>query len=165
MYRHHLRLNRLTPEARRHGMSLAEAQLQPLTRLRPEEQAEIAAFVAQRSLAAREVGSLVQVARSGDRDQVRRVMARLAGEMSGRRRVAPSWEAILYATPKDFVGRCQALVAELQALPPSLRQARLETVREQAILSHGLARELDEIVALFAPDVVSPEAAAVEAPP
>jgi ParB-like chromosome segregation protein Spo0J len=165
MYRHHLRLNRLTTEARRHGMSLAEAQLQPLTRLPPEEQAEITVFVAQRNLGAREVGSLVQVVRSGDRDQVRRVMARLAGEASGRRRVTPSWESILYATPKDFEGRCQALVAELHALQPHLRRARLETVREQAVLSHGLARELDEILALFAPDLLALEPAPVEASP
>lgn len=165
MYRHHLRLNRLTPEARRLGMSLAEAQLQPLTRLPPDEQSQITAFVAQRSLAAREVNSLVQVVRSGDRDQVRRVMARLAGEDSGRRRVTPSWEAILHATPKDYEVRCQALVAELRALRPDQRRARLETVREQAGLSHGLARELDEIGALFASDVTANESAPAGAAP
>ena len=165
MYRHHLRLNRLTPEARRLGMGLSEAHLQPLTRLPAEEQVEITAFVARRNLAAREVSSLVQVVRSGDRDQVRRVMARLAGEESGRKRVAPSWEEILHATPKDFEARCQALLAELRALRPELRRARLETVREQAGLSQALARELNEIVALFAGDSLIDDVSVSESGP
>jgi hypothetical protein len=147
-----LRLNRLSREARAIGLGLSEGQLQPATRLPAEQQAEIVAFIARRNLGVREAGTLVQVALSGDRDAVRRVMSRLSNEASSRRRVTVSWETLLYAVPKDVSARCESLHAELRALPEDLRTVRLQTMRDQARLARELARQFDEIVALFGLD-------------
>lgn len=142
-------LNRLTPEAREAGMLLSEGQLRPITSLPRAEQAEIVRFVAQRGLTSKEANSLAQVARSGDRDAVRRVMARLAREESGRQRAAVSWESLLHALPRDLWPRCAALRAELGALSDELRMVRLKAMWEQRKLAEELIRQFDEIFAYY----------------
>jgi len=142
-------LNRLTPEAREAGMGLTEGQLRPVTGLPATDQAEIVSFIAQRGLTSKEAASLVQVAKSGDRDAVRRVMARLAREETGRQRTAVSWEPLLHALPRDLWPRCAALRAELGALPDDSRQVRLRAMWEQSKLAEELRREFADIFALY----------------
>jgi len=142
-----LALNRLTPDARALGRSLTEGQLRPLASLPSEEQAEIVGFVARRNLSAKEASTLAQVARSGDRDAVRRVMARLANEEGERRRAAVSWEPLLHAVPKDLWRRCHALRSELEALPAAHRKTRLDAMWDQDRLLDALR---DEFAAIFA---------------
>ncbi len=142
-------LNRLSPEAREAGMLLSEGQLRPVTTLPREEQAEIVRFIAQRGLTSREASSLAQVARSGDRDAVRRVMARLAREDAGRQRASVSWEPLLHALPRDLWPRCAALRAELGALSDELRSVRLKAMWEQRRLAEELIRQFDDIFALY----------------
>ena len=138
-------LNRLTAAAREIGIGLAEGQLRPVTSLPPTEQTEIVAFIAQRNLSSKEATSLVQVARSGDRDAVRRIMAKLTKESPGRQRAAVSWEPLLHAIPKDLWPRCASLRAELGALPDHLREVRLKSLWEQRLLADEFRRQLDEI--------------------
>lgn len=142
-------LNRLTPEAREAGMLLSEGQLRPITSLPRDDQAEIVRFVAQRGLTSKEAASLAEVARSGDRDAVRRVMARLAREESGRQRAAVSWESLLHALPRDLWPRCAALRAELGALSDDLRVVRLKAMWEQRKLAEELIRQFDDIFASY----------------
>ncbi|MGH2460948.1 MAG: ParB/RepB/Spo0J family partition protein [Chloroflexota bacterium] len=142
-------LNRLSPEAREAGLGLSEGQLRAVTGLAPADQGEIVRFIAQRGLTTREANSLVQVARSGDRDAVRRVMARLAKEDTERQRAAVSWEPLLHAVPKDLWPRCASLRAELGALPDDLRQVRLKAMWEQRRLAAELQRQFDEILELY----------------
>lgn len=144
-----LRLNRLSPAAQAVGLELTEKQLRPITTLSPEDQPAIVAFVVQRSLTSRETETLVRVARSGDRDAVKRVMARLAKEDAGRQRTAVSWEPLLHAVPRDFEARCAALHAELAALPDEARRVRLRAMREQQRLARELANQFGEILALY----------------
>ncbi len=148
-------LNRLSPAAREAGLGLSEGQLRAATSLPPDEQAEIVRFIAQRGLTSREANSLVQVAKSGDRDAVRRVMARLAKEETERQRASVSWEPLLHAVPRDLWPRCASLRAELGALPDDLRQVRLKAMWEQRRLAGELQRQFDEILDLYgfvAPD-------------
>ncbi|HZW31218.1 MAG TPA: ParB/RepB/Spo0J family partition protein, partial [Isosphaeraceae bacterium] len=140
-----LALNRLTPTARAIGRHLTENQLRPIVALPAEEQAEIVAFAVKRGLSSKEIATLARVVRSGDRDAVARVMARLAREEAGRRRTAVSWEPLLHAVPRDLWRRCQALRAELEALPGPQREARLAAMWEQARLLRALAAEFEEI--------------------
>ncbi|MGH2459866.1 MAG: ParB/RepB/Spo0J family partition protein, partial [Chloroflexota bacterium] len=70
-----LALNRLCAQARGTGRHLTENQLRPIVGLPPEEQAEVARFAVKRGLSSKEVATLAGVARSGDRDAVKRVMA------------------------------------------------------------------------------------------
>jgi hypothetical protein len=142
-------LNRLSPEARLVGMSLSEAQLRPVTSLPFEEQATTVAFIARHGLGRREATSLVNVVKSGEPDAVQRVMARLAKEDVTRQRAAVSWEPLLRAVPKDVSVRCEALFAELKALPDAQRQTRLGTMREQEQLLGELARQFAEMRAYF----------------
>jgi hypothetical protein len=142
-----LALNRLTAEARAVGRSLTEGQLRPLTGLPSEEQPEIVAFVARRGLSSKEAATLAQVARSGDRDAVRRVMARLASEEGPRRRTSVSWETLIHAVPRDLFRRCQALRSELDALPAAHRKVRLDAIWEQDRLLNALR---EEFAAIFA---------------
>ncbi|MBX6771175.1 MAG: ParB/RepB/Spo0J family partition protein [Chloroflexi bacterium] len=144
-----LALNRLTPTARAIGRHLTENQLRPIVALPAEEQAEIVAFAVKRGLSSKEIATLARVVRSGDRDAVARVMARLAREEAGRRRTAVSWEPLLHAVPRDLWRRCQALRAELEALPGPQREARLAAMWEQARLLRALAAEFEEIFAVY----------------
>ncbi len=144
-----LRLNRLSPEAQAAGLELTEKQLRPVTALPAAEQPAIVAFIAERNLSSREAETLVKVARSGDRDAVRRVMAKLAREDAGQRRTAVSWEPLLHAVPRDFAARCAALHAELAALPDEARQVRLRAIREQQRLAFELANQFGEILARY----------------
>jgi hypothetical protein len=144
-----LALNRLTPEARADGRSLTENQLRPIVSLPPDGQAEVVAFARRRGLSAKEIASLAQVVRAGDRDAVRRVMARLAREEAGRQRTAVSWEPLLHAVPRDIWARCQALRAELAALPPAHRRARLDALWEQDRLVLAFHDELQQIFAAY----------------
>jgi len=147
-----LYLNRLSPAARAAGLGLTEGQLRPVTSLPPEEQEEIVSFIARRNLTAREAATLARVARSGDRDAVRRIMARLAGEETERQRTAVSWEPLLHAVPRDLWPRCAALRAELGALPDERRRVRLRAIWEQKRLAEELARQFAEICALYGYD-------------
>lgn len=144
-----LRLNRLSAEAQAVGLELTEKQLRPVTSLPAAEQAALVAFISERNLTSREAETLVKVARSGDRDAVRRVMAKLAREDAGRQRTAVSWEPLLHAVPRDFEARCAALHAELAALPDEARQVRLRAIREQQRLARELANHFGEILALY----------------
>lgn len=142
-------LNRLTPEAREAGIGLSEGQLRAATSLPADDQAEIVCFIAQRGLTSKEATTLATVARSGDRDAVRRIMARLAKEETGRQRATVSWEPLLHAVPRDVWPRCAALRAELGALPDELRQVRLKAMWEQRKLAIELQRQFDEIFVLY----------------
>lgn len=142
-------LNRLSMAARAAGMGLTEAQLRPVTTLSPEDQASAVAFIARQGLGGREAITLVKVMRSGDRDAVQRVMARLAREDTGRQRASISWEPLLHAIPKDLDPRCAALYAELKALPEHLRLVRLQAMQEQERLALELARQFAEMRTLF----------------
>lgn len=142
-------LNRLSTEARAAGMGLAEAQLRPVTTLPPEEQAPAVVFIARQGLGGREATTLVKVMRSGDRDAVQRVMARLAREDTGRQRASVSWEPLLHAVPRDLESRCAALFAELKALPEPLRAVRLAAMQEQERLALEMARQFAEMRTLF----------------
>jgi hypothetical protein len=142
-----LALNRLSAEARTVGRGLTENQLRPIVTLAAGDQAEILDFACRRGLSSKEIGTLAQVARAGDRDAVRRVMARLGREDVGRARTAVSWDALLHAVPKDVWRRCQALRAELEALTVEQRRARLETMWEQDHLLQALRDEFAEIFA------------------
>ncbi len=140
-----LALNRLVPEARALARGLTENQLRPLVGLPAEDQPELTGFAVRRKLSAREIGTLAQVVRSGDRDAVRRVMARLTKEEVGRQRTTVSWEPLLHAVPRDVWQRCQALRAELDALPPEHRRTRLDALWEQDRLLLALRAELADI--------------------
>ena len=144
-----LYLNRLTPEAQEAGLGMSEGQLRPVTSLPPADQAEIVRFISARRLTSKEAASLVQVARSGDRDAVRRVMAKLAKDDVGRSRAAVSWEGLLHALPKDLWVRCSSLKAELAALAPERREVRLRAMWEQRRLAEELRRQFDEVFDLY----------------
>lgn len=148
-YQRLLALNRLTPAARAAGRRLSEGQLRPVTHLALDDQVTVTAFIARQGLGSREAATLAKVVRSGDRDAVQRVMARLAKEEVTRQRVSISFEALLHAIPEDFPSRCAALHAELQALSDELRAVRLRTMREQSQRARGLIREFEEMLALF----------------
>jgi hypothetical protein len=140
-----LALNRLTPDARVHGRTLTENQLRPIVSLPAEEQAEILAFARRRNLSSKEIASLASVARSGDRDAVRKVMARLSRDEASRSRTAVSWDSLLHAVPRDVWQRSQALRAELEALPLQHRRARLDAMWEQDRLLQALRAEFGSI--------------------
>ncbi len=142
-----LALNRLSAEARLVGRGLTENQLRPIVSLPSDDQAEILDFARRRGLSSKEIGSLAQVARAGDRDAVRRVMARLGREEGARQRTAVSWDALLHAVPKDVWRRCQSLRAELEALSIEQRRARLDAMWEQDRLLQALRDEFAEIFA------------------
>jgi hypothetical protein len=144
-----LRLNRLTAEARALGLGLSEGQLRPIVRLPRSQQAEIVDFVARRNLGKRETTTLVDVALSGDRDEVARVMSRLAREKSQVSRAAVSWEPLLHAVPRDLSPRLTALHAELQALSDERRAVRLQNMREQRGLMAEVIRTFDEMLELY----------------
>ncbi len=141
-----LALNRLSIEARAVGRYLTENQLRPIVGLAPDEQGEIARFAVRRGLSSKEIATLAGVARSGDRDAVSRVMARLAKEEGVRQRTAVSWEPLLHAVPRDLWRRCQALRSELEALPPSQRRARLDAMWDQDRLLRSLHEEFQSIM-------------------
>jgi hypothetical protein len=126
-----LALNRLAPDARAAGRRLSERHLQPICALPAEEQAEVTTFAVRRGLTSDEVASLVKVVRTGDRDKVARLMDRLAHEEQRPSRTAVSWEGLLNAVPDDVEQRLNALEAELVALTPERRQARLRRMRDQ----------------------------------
>ena len=144
-----LALNRLTPEARALGRALTESHLRPITALPQESQAEVTAFAVRRRLTSKEIGTLAQVARAGDRDAVQRVMARLAKEERAPQRTAVSWEPLLHAVPRDLDRRCQALEAELAALDPDKRQVRLNAMKEQMPLLLALHSRFETMVATY----------------
>lgn len=140
-----LALNRLAPEARVLARGLTENHLRPILGLAAEDQVEVIGFARRRGLSTKEITSLAQVARSGDHDAVRRVMARLAREEGPRQRTAVSWEPLLHAVPRDLWQRCQSLRSELEALPPDHRRARLQAMWEQDRLLQGLHDEFQRI--------------------
>jgi hypothetical protein len=142
-------LNRLSPEAREAGIGLTEGQLRPVTSLPRDDQADIVRFIAQRNLTSKEANTLAQVAKSGDRDAVRRVMTRLAKEDAGRQRASVSWEPLMHALPRDLWPRCSALRAELGALSDELRTVRLKAMWDQRKLAEEFIRLLDEIFAIY----------------
>lgn len=142
-------LNRLSPAAREAGLALTEGQLRPVATLKPEDQAPVVAFIARQGLGRREATTLVKVVRSGDRDAVQRVMAKLAKEDVGRQRASVSWETLMHALPRDLEGRCVALHAELLALDDDRRRVRLQTMHEQRVLARELVRHFDEMLDLF----------------
>ncbi|MCC6630126.1 MAG: ParB/RepB/Spo0J family partition protein [Chloroflexi bacterium] len=144
-----LALNRLAPTARALGRGLTESHLRPITALPAEAQAEVTAFAIRRQLTSKEIGTLAQVARSGDRDAVAKVMARLAKEEQTRQRTAVSWEALLSAVPRDVERRCLALEAELAALDPDRLRVRLSAIAEQMPLLLTLHRRFEMILATY----------------
>jgi ParB-like nuclease domain len=144
-YYRHLALNRLSPDARPLARGLTENQLRPIVSLPPDEQPEIVAFAVRRQLSAKETTTLAQVARSGDHDAVRRVMARLAKADGARERTSVSWDALLHAVPRDVWQRCQSLRAELAALSVAHRRARLDAMWEQDRLLLALHEEFQQI--------------------
>ncbi len=144
-----LALNRLAPDARVHARTLTENQLRPIVSLPAEDQGEILAFAQRRGLSSKEIATLANVARRGDRDEVRRVMARLAREETSRQRTSVSWDTLLHAVPKDVWQRCQALRAELEALPAQHRRARLDAMWEQDHLLQALHVEFGSIFEAF----------------
>ena len=148
-YYHLIYLNRLTPEAQEAGLGLTEGQLRPVTSLPSSDQAMIVRFVAERKLTAKEAASLVQVAKSGDRDAVQRVMRKLAKEDVAPARSAVSWEPLLHALPKDLWVRLSSLRAELAALPEERRTVRLRALEEQRRLALDFSREIDELLTLY----------------
>lgn len=142
-----LALNRLDLRVRPLARGLTENHLRPILSLPPDDQFEVASFAVKRGLSAREVTSLASVVRNGDRDAVRRLMARLAREDQARQRTSISWEPLLHAVPKDLWRRCQSLRSELEALPPSHRRARLDAMWEQDHLLQALRDEFQQIFA------------------
>jgi len=145
-----LALNRLVPDARALARGLGENHLRPVLNLPPQDQVEVIGFARRRGLSSKEVASLAQVVRGGDRDAVRRVMARLAREDSARTRTAVSWEPLLHAVPRDLWQRCQALRSELEALPMEHRRVRLDAIAEQSRLLLALHEEFERILQSFA---------------
>jgi hypothetical protein len=117
--------------------------------LPPEVQAEITEFIVRHSLGSRETRSLAQAVRRGSRDDVQRIMSRLAREDVHRSRAAVSWEPLLHAIPRDVSPRLAALHAELEALPEERRAVRLHSLREQRTLMVEVIRSFDELLALF----------------
>lgn len=146
-YYYLLALNRLTLEARAAGRALTAHQLQPITRLPPERQHEVVVFAARRGLTNKEITSLVRVAQGEDRDGVARVLRQLQPDRGDQTRTSTSWEALLHAVPVDVGVRCQALHAELQALGPRQRAARLRQIRAQVPLLRTLLAEYEAILA------------------
>lgn len=141
-----LALNRLVPEARALARGLSENQLRPVLGLGGDDQVEVLGFARRRGLSSKEITSLAQVVRGGDRDAVRRIMARLAREEGSRQRATVSWEPLLHAVPRDLWQRCQALRSELEALPPDHRQVRLAAMAEQSRLLLALHEEFEQIL-------------------
>jgi hypothetical protein len=156
-----LALNRLIPEARALARGLTENQLRPIVSLAAEDQLEVVGVALRRGLSAKEITTLAQLVRGGDRDAVRRLVARLAREDVSPRRTAVSWDALLHAVPRDVFRRCQALRAELEALPASQKKVRLDAMWEQAHLLEALRLEFEAIFAANAytgPETVMDEA-------
>jgi len=131
--------------ARPLARGLTENQLRPIVSLPPDDQPEIVAFAVRRQLSAKETTTLAHVARSGDHDAVRRVMARLAKADGSRERTSVSWDALLHAVPRDVWQRCQSLRAELAALPVTHQRARLDAMWEQDRLLLALHEEFQQI--------------------
>jgi hypothetical protein len=154
-YYNYLRLNRLAPEARATGRGLPEQHLQPIVPVPAHMQAEIVDFVRRYRLNARETQSLARVARNGDRDEVARIMARLQRAEPPRRRTSVSWEALLHAIPEDWAPRCAALRAEMRALSPEARAARIDAMRQQLPRLAAVAAVFEEMVDLFGPPAAS----------
>ena len=150
-----LALNRLLPEARALARGLTENQLRPIVSLSAEDQLEVVGVALRRGLSAKEITTLAQLVRGGDRDAVRRLVARLAREDVSPRRTAVSWDSLLHAVPRDVFRRCQALRAELEALPASQKKVRLDVMWEQAHLLQALRAEFEAIFAAYA--YVGPE--------
>jgi hypothetical protein len=145
-----LALNRLIPEARALARGLTENQLRPIVSLSAEDQLEVVGVALRRGLSAKEITTLAQFVRGGDRDAVRRLVARLAREDLSPRRTAVSWDSLLHAVPRDVFRRCQALRAELEALPPGQKKVRLDAMWEQAHLLQALRVEFEAIFAAHA---------------
>jgi hypothetical protein len=61
-----------------------------------------------------------------------------------------SWDALLHAVPRDVFRRCQALRAELEALPPGQCKVRLDAMWEQSHLLEALRREFEDIFSAHA---------------
>jgi hypothetical protein len=152
-----LALNRLTSEARALARGLTENQLRPIVSLAADDQLEVVGVALRRGLSAKEITTLAQLVRGGDRDAVRRLVARLAREDLSPRRTAVSWDSLLHAVPRDVFRRCQALRAELEALPASQKKVRLDVMWEQAHLLEALRLEFEAIFAAHA--YVGPETA------
>jgi hypothetical protein len=157
-YYHLLHLNRLTPEAQEAGLGMTEGQLRPVTSLPGPDQAMIVRFIAERHLTSKEAASLVGVAKSGDRDAVRKVMQKLAKEDVAPARAAVSWEPLLHAIPQDLWVRLSSLKAELAALPVERRDVRLRSLQEQRRLAQEFTQQIDELLVLYSA-ADSPEAA------
>jgi hypothetical protein len=145
-----LALNRLVPEARALARGLTENQLRPIVSLSAEDQLEVVGVALRRGLSAKEITTLAQLVRGGDRDAVRRLVARLAREDVSPRRTAVSWDALLHAVPRDVFRRCQALRAELEALPPGQLKVRLDAMWEQSHLLEALRHEFEDIFSAHA---------------
>jgi ParB/RepB/Spo0J family partition protein len=143
-------LNRLTPEAQEAGLAMTEGQLRPVTSLPGSEQESIVRFIAERHLTSKEAATLVGVAKSGDRDAVRKVMQKLAKEDVAPARTAVSWEPLLHAIPQDLWVRLSSLKAELAALPAERRDVRLRSLEEQERLAREFGLQIREILALYA---------------
>jgi hypothetical protein len=142
-----LALNRLVPEARALARGLTENQLRPIVSLARDDQLEVVGVALRRGLSAKEITTLAQLVRGGDHDAVRRLVARLAREDVSPRRTAVSWDSLLHAVPRDVFRRCQALRAELEALPTNQRKVRLDAMWEQSHLLEALRREFEDIFA------------------
>ena len=61
-----------------------------------------------------------------------------------------SWDSLLHAVPRDVFRRCQALRAELEALPASQKKVRLDVMWEQVHLLEALRIEFEAIFAAHA---------------
>ena len=144
-----LYLNRLTPEAQEAGLALSEGQLRPVTSLPAADQAMIVRFIGERKLTSKEAATLVGVAKSGDRDAVQRVMAKLAKTDVTPTRSAVTWEPLLHALPQDLWVRLSSLRAELAALPDERREVRLRSLGEQYRLAGEFRAQIEEIMTLY----------------
>ena len=144
-----LRLNRLTPSARRTGRRLTALQLDPIAGLPAEHQDTIVAFVVRYRLPVTETRTLARHVRRGEWDRVQEFMARLEGQVRRRQRVGASWEGLLHAVPQDVERRCSALAAELEALPSKPRRARLDQMREQLPRLRHLQAAFENLLARY----------------
>ena len=144
-----LYLNRLTSEAQEAGLALSEGQLRPVTSLPAPDQAMIVRFIAERKLTSKEATTLVGVAKSGDQDAVKRVMAKLAKADVAPTRAAVTWEPLLHALPQDLWARLSSLRAELAALPEERRAVRIRSLQEQHRLAGEFRAQIEEIVTLY----------------
>ena len=145
---------------------LGETLLAPLVTVPAELQADLAQVVTRHGLSKREVTSIAAAAREYGRDGVQRIIEGWQQPTGARaRRSAVSWEALLTAVPQDVDRRCAALRAELSALPPKRRQARLEQIAAQRRLLAALGDHFDAILAEYGEAIRTNDTDEQEMPP